>query len=318
MLVRVKRGFRRVAGAYSAARRRHGWLDHVSRAAVQYDRVNGGRLAASVTYHAFLAVFPVLLVGYSVLGYLVGWHATVTAEVSAFLASYLPTLDVERIAEARYTAGIVGVIGIIYAGVGWVESLRTAIRAMWGKEETPGNWILAWFVDVGVLLAVGLVIAISIAVSVVLSSGFGWGLEQLGVGSGPLRTALAFAIGVLVDVVVFATLLTGLPRLRMPFGRVFMPALIGATGFELLKTFSQIFLGYTTRNPAYAVVAGAAGLLVFINLLNQLLLFCAALTATSERGEVRERRALGARRPELKDDEARRAPVDAPTGGRGV
>jgi hypothetical protein len=39
-------------------------------------------------------------------------------------------------------------------------------------------------------------------------------------------------------------------------------------------------------NPAYQVVAGAVGLLVFLNLLNQLILFAAALSATSTNGLV--------------------------------
>jgi len=42
----------------------------------------------------------------------------------------------------------------------------------------------------------------------------------------------------------------------------------------------------TERNPAYTVVAGAVGLLLYLYLLNQLLLFGAALAATSRHGRV--------------------------------
>jgi len=310
--------WRRVAGWFAAARRRYGWLDHVARAAIRYDQARGGRLAAAVTYHGFLAVFPLLLLAYAVLGYLVGRDTAFTAEVSEFLASYLPTLDVERIAGSRYTAGLIGVTGVLYAGLGWVDTLRSAIRLMWEMRETPGNPILARIVDVGVLLGLGLVFAISIAVSTALNFGIGWTLELLGIQSGALRTTVAvvgFMVGVLVNAGVFVALLAGLPRLRMPFGRLVMPMLVGAVAFELLKTFSAAFLRLTITNPAYTVVGSAAGLLVFINLLNQLLLFCAALTATSEKGEVIERRALSVRRAELRDDADRRAQVDAPTSG---
>ncbi len=317
----LRRFWRRVTGGFVAVRRRYGWFDHAVRAAVRYDSVRAGRLAAAVTYHGFLAVFPLLIVAYAVLGYLVGRHATVTAEVSLFLEAYLPTLDVTRIAEARYTAGIIGVIGVLVTGLSWVDTLRSTIRVVWGKEETPGHAIVARLVDIGVLLALGLIFAASIALSVVINSGTGWALEHLGVRSGGLRAALAvvaFGVGVLVDVGIFVALLSGLPRLRMPLGRVIVPALIAAVGFEVLKTFSQLFLGHTTRNPAYTVVASAAGLLVFLNLLNQLLLYCAALTATSERGEVTERRALSSRWTGLRDDAARRGMVDSPTQGSGV
>ncbi len=39
-------------------------------------------------------------------------------------------------------------------------------------------------------------------------------------------------------------------------------------------------------NPTYQVVAGAVGLLVFLNVVNHLILFAAALTAISTTGQV--------------------------------
>lgn len=54
-------------------------------------------------------------------------------------------------------------------------------------------------------------------------------------------------------------------------------------------------------NPAFQLVAGATGLLVFLLILNQLILFGAALTATDTRGRVRGL-ATGQRLP---TDEAR-------------
>jgi membrane protein len=315
---RAKRAWRWVSTGFAGARRRYGWLDHLTRAAIRYDEARGGRLAAAVTYNAFLATFPVLLIAYSVLGYLIGRNAAFTAEVSDFLEAYLPTLDVQRIAEARYTAGIIGVIGVVYAGLGWVDTLRASIRLMWRKEETPGNPVLARVIDLGVLVALGLVFGASIVISTLLNGWIGWGLERVGITSGALRAAIAvaaFLVGMLVNVGVFVALLAGLPRLRMSFSRLIAPAIIGGLGFELLTTFSRIILVRTAGNAAYALVASAVGLLIFMNLLNQLLLFCAAMTATSKSGEVRERRSLAARRAELRDDATRRAPVDAPTPG---
>jgi len=317
---RVKHVWRRASEGFSAARRRYGWLDHLSRAAIRYDNARGGRLAGAVTYYGFLAVFPLLLVAYAILGYLLGRNAAFTAEVSDFLTSYLPALDVERIAQARYTAGVVGLFGVLYAGLGWVDTLRSSVRVMWEKEETPGNPVLARVVDIGVLLGLGLILVVSIVMSLALNIGLGWALEQLGIQSGVSRTALqvvAFLVSLLVNIGVFMALLSGLPRLRMPFRRLIIPALVGGVGYELLKIFSKLILSRTLSNPAYAVVASAVGLLVFLNLLNQLLLFCAALTATSDAGEVSERRPLSTRRAELRDDAARRATVDAPTAGVG-
>jgi membrane protein len=72
----------------------------------------------------------------------------------------------------------------------------------------------------------------------------------------------------------------------MRLRRVLGPTLVVAAGLEVLKTAGRLYVQRTEANPAYQVVAGAVGLLVFLNLLNQLILFAAALTATSTRGPV--------------------------------
>jgi membrane protein len=253
-----------------------------------------------------------------VLGYVVGRDAAATQAVSEFVHTNLPTLNVEWIAGARYSAGVVGLIGVIYAGLGWVSTVRESIHDVWGKGEEEGSWIVTKLVDVAVLLALAPLTAASIVVSVLVNGGAEWLLRELGV-AGALRVSLpivAFAGGVLINFALFLGLLVGLPRLRMSFGRVAGPALLGAVAFEILKTFSSLFLGLTMANPAYKIVASAVGVLVFLNLVNNLLLICAALTATSETGDVRERRAFSARIGRIRTRPARRvltpaAPVAA-------
>ena len=93
-------------------------------------------------------------------------------------------------------------------------------------------------------------------------------------------------VGVAVDTVLSIAMLTGLPRLRMPVRRVLGPALLVALGLELLKTLGRLYVQHTEANPTYQVVAGAVGLLVFLNVVNQLVLFAAALTATSHAGQA--------------------------------
>jgi membrane protein len=72
----------------------------------------------------------------------------------------------------------------------------------------------------------------------------------------------------------------------MPPGRVVIPALIVAAGLELLKTVGRVYVQRIEANPTYQVVAGTVGLLVSLNVVNQLILFAAALTATSTTGAV--------------------------------
>jgi membrane protein len=100
-------------------------------------------------------------------------------------------------------------------------------------------------------------------------------------------------LGVGVNILLAIAVLTGLPRLRLRLRRVLAPALLIAAGLEILKTAGRLYVQRTEANPAYHVVAGAVAVLVFLSLLNQLILFAAALTATSTRGPVTD---LAARR----------------------
>ena len=58
----------------------------------------------------------------------------------------------------------------------------------------------------------------------------------------------------------------------------------GGRGLELLKTLGRLYVQRTEANPTYQLVAGSVGLLVFLNAVNQVVLFAAALTATSTAG----------------------------------
>ena len=64
-------GVRRRRGAdHAPVRRRSRYFDHLCRALLRYDEVLGGRLAAAIAYYGFFAVFALLLIGYSIFGFL--------------------------------------------------------------------------------------------------------------------------------------------------------------------------------------------------------------------------------------------------------
>jgi membrane protein len=89
-----------------------------------------------------------------------------------------------------------------------------------------------------------------------------------------------------VDLVLAAAVLVGIPRLRMPLRRLIPSVLLIAIGLWLLKTGGRWYVARSAHNPAYQVLAGAVGLLLFMYLFNQLILIAAAVAATSRHGTV--------------------------------
>jgi len=91
---------------------------------------------------------------------------------------------------------------------------------------------------------------------------------------------------VAVNMLLATALLAAVPRLRMTVRRLAPPVLQVAIGVTLLNTVGKSFVGLITRNPAYGLVASAVGVLVYLYVFNQLLLFGAAWAATSPHGRV--------------------------------
>jgi membrane protein len=280
------------------ARRRHGWLDHLARAAARYDQADGGRLAAAVSYYAFFATFAMALLGFAVFGFVLDDPA-VQQLVQRYLADNLPSLDVQAVRTARSTAGVIAFLGLPITGWFWVDAMRSSIRRVWGLPEYPGTLIVRLLVDLLVLVGLGLLLAVSLATAFGTVAVANRLVDPTDSTAGRwLLATVSFAVGVAVNTLLSTAVLTGLPRLRMPPRRVVLPALIVAAGLELLKTVGRIYVQRTEANPTYQVVAGTVGLLISLNVINQLILFAAALTATSTTGAVTDL-AVRADRPTL-------------------
>lgn len=269
------------------ARDHSGAFDHFWRAKERYDEVYGGRLAAATAYYGFFAVFALGLVSYSVLGFLVASDSELQRSVDAFLEQNLPFLDVESLASGRRTVGIIGVVGLVLTGGGWVESMRTSQRAIWDIDQQPGNVVVRRLVDLGMLVGLGLLLALSLTVADGAESLLWWIAPDY---ISPLwQDALRLAgpvVGFGVNLVLAAGVLAALPRLRIPFRRILPPILVLGLGTTLLTTIGRYYIARTENNPAYTLVAGTVGALLFLFLFGQLVMLAAAIAATSNHGRV--------------------------------
>ncbi|WP_380747358.1 YihY/virulence factor BrkB family protein [Sphaerisporangium aureirubrum] len=255
----------------------------------RYDEADGGRLSAALTYYAFFATFALALLGFAILG-LVMNDPVVLAAVQDYLTGNFPRLDVQALRDAGGTAGLLALVGLVLTGLFWMDTMRSASRAIWRLPEYPGGFWLRQVIDLGVLAGLGLLLAVSLAIAFGAQTLLTWlAVHSVGVEAVPARWLLdgtAFVLGVGVNTLLAAALLSAPPRLRIPFRRIAGPAVLVTVGVEVMKTLGQFFLNLTAANPAYQVVAGAVGMLLFLKVVNQLVLFAAALAATSAYGDV--------------------------------
>ena len=278
----------RMAAGWKRARSRHGWLDHTVRALIRYDKAGAGRLSAALTYYAFFATFALALLGFAILGHVLDYPAAL-AEVQRYLGDTFPRLDVRALRNAGGTAGLVACVALPLTGLYWMDTLRSATRAIWRLEEYPGNFFLRQIIDLGVVAGLGVLLSLSLTVAFAAEWVLTWlATNTVGADATPARWVLsvaAFVLGIGVNTLLAMAVLTAPPRLRLPPRRVIGPALVITIGLEILKTLGQALLNLTAANPAYQVVAGAVAMLLFLKILNQLILFATALAATSPTGD---------------------------------
>ena len=281
------------AHAIGSARAKAGWFDHLVRAGSRYRRDTGDRLAASITYYAFLSFFPLLLLGISLTGFVLSRDPELHADVLDRLGDYLPGVyegiseNLETVLRNRTQAGVIGLLGLVWAGLGWLDSLRDALRVMWHHDLDMGNIARKKLLDVMTLAGLGVTIAVSVVATGVVAASAGWVLERLGLhGHSTIATiatsSAAFAIGLVADTVFFGYLFTRLPRIGRPFRQVAKGAIFAAVGFGVLKLVGGFYIVrfITAGSRVFGTFAVVAGLLVWMNLVARFTLYAAAWTVT--------------------------------------
>ncbi len=284
--------FDRAEAAYerSVVRARKRWpvADHAWSAKERFEEVLGGRLAAAISYYGFFAAFSLAVVAYSILGRILnGTNGAIIGTINSYLSTTLPWVrdTAAQVGDTRVT--VFGAIGLVLTGVGWVDALRSSTRAVWRLEQHPGNWIIRRLVDLGMLVTLGILLTLSLATATAIDAVIDHviGPSTGAFGSWFLRLS-GPALEFLVNLVLAAAVLVVVPRLRLSPRRLIPAALVVGIGIQLLNTIGRIYINRTESRPAYVLVAGAVGLLVYLYLLNQLILFGSAVAATSPKGSA--------------------------------
>ena len=283
---------------FLALRTRVWRVDHAVRAYGHFNQARGTQLAGAVTYFAFLSFFPLLAVAFAALGWVVVVHPDARVQVEQFLDENLPglvgsgpgRLDVNVIADARAGAGLVGLAGLLYAGLGWLDALREALRQIYGLEPSERNIVVRKLLDVVMLAALGGGVLLTVTSSSLATAVTRQALDLVELERSTLAAALLKVLALLVSVGGDALLLTvvfaRLPGHRLPWREVVRGALLGAVLLAILKLLGTWLVARMTANPVYGAFAVVVGLLVWLNFVCRVVLFAAAWSVTAARPVV--------------------------------
>ena len=207
------------------------------------------RFGAAITYFSVLALIPILLFAFAVLGFvltelrpdlinnIVDAFAGAVGTVDLAIKQQLVGLVSDTLSNWR-GVGIVALLSAVYSGAGWMDSLKRAIRAQWRPDfdmaENQGN-IIKWTL-VNLVTLVGLIVLIAVtfalaSISTALADNLldFVGLSDIGWLNPVLRfVPIIFSIG--AGWLLFVYLFTVLPEEREPWPAVRRGALLGAIG----------------------------------------------------------------------------------------
>jgi membrane protein len=285
-------------------RLRYSWLDHLVRAGQSYTANHGDHYAAAITFFSVLSLMPLLMIAFATAGFVLAGNPGLLRQLQDQIHAAAPpglgtTLDqvIDGAIRSRGGVGIVGLLGALYSGLGWMGNLREALTAQWrstpwrlGPGEQPPEsegFLRTKVFDLLALLGLGAALMASFALTGIGTAFAGVVLNALGLGQIPgarlVLVVLAVAASVIGMWLVFLWVIARLPREPVPLRSATRAAWLGAVGFELIKQAFAIYLDSVTNSPTGRLFGPVIGLMVFAYFVSRFLLFLTAWAAVVTR-----------------------------------
>jgi membrane protein len=282
----------RLGARVADLRRRRPLVDHLVRMQEHYGAVKAGQQAGAVTYFAFLSFFPILALAFFVVGWLSQVYDGADQDLRAAINSILPgiigpdddQLSLDDIRTFSGWAGLIGLAGVLYSGLGWVSALRDALVVVFElpARELPG-FVAGKLRDLVTLVSLGFVLLVAVAVTGFVSGFSGDVVGWFGAGEdlGWIVTLVTVGLGLAANALLFFMMFRLLAEPHTPPRSLWQGALFGALGFEVLKQVSKYLLEATKGQPAFQAFGIALILLVWMNYFSRVVLYAAAFAHTS-------------------------------------
>ena len=260
-----------------SAARTGGWRAKVERVPVlrgvlrvhqRYGELSGNNLAAAVAFQTFVSLFPLLLVLVAVVGFVsANSDVDVAGRIIANLGLTGDSADtignaVNTAEDSRRVAAPIGVIGLLWSGLGLVNAFQFAFNQAWQVEDRgiKDKAVGLLWLGGAVLLFVG---ASAVTTVINFLPGF----------AAPLGIALGLAVNFALWLWTFKVL----PNRDVPWRNLVAGALVGAIGMEVLKVVGAIYVprAVASSSELYGSLGVVFAVLVWLLFFSRLMLYAA-------------------------------------------
>lgn len=246
-------------------RARYPWLDHLLSFNERFAAIGGGPLSSSIGLAGFLSLFPLLLVLIAVVGFISSGSTDFATRFVEDLglqgrAAEMVTDAIATAEGTKRTATIIGLVGLMWSGLGVVGTLQAACNAAW---QTSGRGLIDRAVAVGWLVGAGCLFLLSLSLGPV-------------VGLVPGQLAIVAVIsGAALTVVLSVWTFTFLGNQRVPWRAHLPGALLVAVGFEILKAVGTVLIPrmVASASALYGVIGVVFAVLAWLLLYARLIVY---------------------------------------------
>ncbi len=241
----------------------------------------GGALAALITYYSFIALFPSLLVLYTILGFVLPHYPAAEQNLTESVLRQFPVIGPQlqgsitqnvHPLHGSVMALVVGLFGACWGTLGATQVAQYAMNDIWDvpNKDRPG-----FFPRLGRSVVLSLVLLIGIIGGSIVA-GLGTALG-LGAVARLATIGLSFVLTLTAMVAAFRLLTAGDVSTR----QLFPGALGAAVGLQLLQTIGVALLRHQLRHASnvYGTFGLILGLLAWLYLFSELLVYSAEVDA---------------------------------------
>jgi len=249
-----------------AFQRRHRWAGFPIAVIYKFAEDQGPYLAALITYYGFLALFPLLLLFTSALGFVLQDNLDLQRRILDSTLSQFPVIG-DELADPRGLQGsgialVIGGVVALYGAIGVAQAIQNAMNVAWAvpRNERP-NPIFARLRSL-------LVIAIGggAALATTALSAFGSSSGGFGVDLGVWTAILVVWAAVVVNAGLFLLVFWVSTAYRASLADLLPGAITAAVVWQALQLFGTAYVGTVVKDAtgAYGVFAVVLGLLGWI------------------------------------------------------
>ena len=257
-----------------ALQRRHPWLGVPVAVVFKFFDDHGVYLSVLITYYGFLALFPVLMLLTSLLGFVLEGEPELRRQIMATAVGQFPVIGTQISREGfggSTTAVVVGAVVAIWAAVRASQATLHMMNIAWAvpRHQRPDP-IRSPIKALPLIAIAGLMLVGTTAGTILTTEAGAYGVELR-----RIVPAVVVVISFFVALLVFSLGMWVGTSYPVNYSQVLPGAFVAAVGWLLLQRFGITYANQivSRTGDTYGVFAVVLGLLVFIFVAAQIVVF---------------------------------------------